>query len=152
MRRHFHKRPWENALFRFVSRYAARTDGGGVNLHTAPIFASRTPQTHKRVLTRAKNEKFELERELKSQVEASRSSAAGGVGAAISARVADERNWVLGKDLSEEEEVVNADLVRDGKVKVLGTWKSFKVFKPYTNGGCEYDGIGHSVGSHMENG
>ena len=57
--------------------------------------------------------------ELKSQVEASRSSAVGGVEAAISAWVADDCNRVLGQVLSEQEGVARAYLVREAKVKEL---------------------------------
>ena len=42
-----------------------------------------------------------------------------GVGAAISAVVADECNRVLGQELSEEEEAAHADLVRDAKGEEL---------------------------------
>ena len=66
--------------------------------------------------------------ELKSQVEASRSSAVGEVEAATSAWVADGRNWVLGRGLSEGEEVARADLVTEAKVKEMDAWKPFRVF------------------------
>ena len=53
--------------------------------------------------------------ELKPQVGAPRSSAVEGVAAAIPACLAEEGNRVSGQELSEEDEAVHADVVREAK-------------------------------------
>ena len=57
--------------------------------------------------------------ELKPQVEASRPSAAEGLGAAVSACEADACNRVSGPELSGEERAAHAKLVREARGKEL---------------------------------
>ena len=73
--------------------------------------------------------------DFKSRVEASRSSAAVGAEAAISARVP-------GQELSGEDGVAHADLVRDAKVEELDAWKSFKAVKPARAGNAGKTAVG----------
>ena len=54
-----------------------------------------------------------------------------GLGAANSPWVADERNRVLGQQLSEEGEELHAGLARDAKVKELDAWKRFGAYEPF---------------------
>ena len=68
--------------------------------------------------------------ELKRQVEARQPSVVEGVDAAASARVADECNRVLGREISPEEETQRAGLVQSAKIRGLEAWKTFGVFEP----------------------
>ena len=61
-----------------------------------------------------------------------------GLGAANSPWVADERNRVLGQQLSEEGEELHAGLARDAKVKELDAWKSCEVCEPFTETNITY--------------
>ena len=61
---------------------------------------------------------------------ATQSCVVKGVDAAIAACVAEERNPVLGQELSEEEGKQYEDLARDAKVNELDSWKRFKAFEP----------------------
>ena len=56
------------------------------------------------------------------------SPVAEGVDGAISARVAEERDRVLGLELSPAEEEQHAELVAAAKVKELADWKKFRRF------------------------
>ena len=49
---------------------------------------------------------------------------------AISAWVADERNRILGQELTPREEDMHADLVKAGKSRELEAWEEFDVFSP----------------------
>ena len=60
---------------------------------------------------------------------ATQSCVVKGVDAAIAACVAEERNPVLGQELSEEERKQYEDLARDAKVTELDAWKQFKAFE-----------------------
>ena len=68
--------------------------------------------------------------DLKPKIEARQSSAVEGADGAISVRVADERNRILGQELTPEEEEVRADLVEAGKLRELEAWENFNVFSP----------------------
>ena len=58
-----------------------------------------------------------------------------GVGAlALSAWVAEECNRVLGRELTEEEERLHADLLNKAKKRELDTLIQFKVFPPLKTG------------------
>ena len=58
--------------------------------------------------------------ELKLKLEANPSAAVEGADGAISAWVADERNCILGKELSQEEEETHAELVKAGNARTGG--------------------------------
>ena len=70
--------------------------------------------------------------ELESRVDATLSSAAEGVDAAISAWVAEECNRSLGQELSEDGERLHVAMAPDAKEKELNLRKQFKVSKPHT--------------------
>ena len=65
---------------------------------------------------------------LKPKFGAYQSSFVEGIGGAISAWVADERNRVLGQEITLEEEEMHTDLVRAGKLRELEAWMKFDVF------------------------
>ena len=69
--------------------------------------------------------------ELNPQVEAHQSSVAGDVGGAVSARVADECNTVLGQELSPEEEEQHAGLVEAAKIREHDSRRKFDVFEQF---------------------
>ena len=68
------------------------------------------------------------------KLEVNPSAAAEGVDGAISARVADKCNRVLGQELSREEEEMHADLANEGKRRELAAWDKFDVFSPLSGG------------------
>ena len=68
--------------------------------------------------------------DLKPQADAPRPSAVAGVEEPILAWVADDCNQVLGQDLSEEKDKMQADIVTEAKVKKLDAWGTFKVPPP----------------------
>ena len=66
--------------------------------------------------------------ELKPHFEAIQSSVVEGVDGAISARVADECNRVLGQELTPGEEETHASLAHEGKLRELAAWERFDVY------------------------
>ena len=72
--------------------------------------------------------------DLVSRLEATQSAAVEGVDCAISARVAGERTRLSGQELTEVEEILHADLVRDAQAKRVSARTQFKVLKPLQEG------------------
>ena len=75
-------------------------------------------------------------------VGASRSSAVVGLEAAISARVADEYNRVLGRGSTEGGETAHANLVREAEAKWPDAWKSSQVSNPLRAGDVGKPAVG----------
>ena len=69
--------------------------------------------------------------ELTPRMEASPSAAAEGVDGAISAWIADERDHILGQELTPEEENIHADLVGAGKLREFEASGKFDVSSPH---------------------
>ena len=69
--------------------------------------------------------------ELKSKLEADPSAAVGGVDGAISARVADESNRILGQELTPEEEEMHANLATAIKPREMAARGEFDVSSPH---------------------
>ena len=72
--------------------------------------------------------------EIKPLVDAHESSAAEGVDGAVPARVADERNRVLGAELSPEEEEQHAALLQAAKMEELVARQKFDIPEPRIGG------------------
>ena len=72
--------------------------------------------------------------EMKAHWDATHASPSEGVGSAISARAATQRNEALGHEPSAEEAKSHGNLVRAAKERELAAWKKFKVFEPVTVG------------------
>ena len=72
--------------------------------------------------------------DLKSRRKATQDSVVAGADSAISARVAEACNRVLGEKVTEEEEISRRDLASAAKERELGAWNHFEVLKPFKEG------------------
>ena len=72
--------------------------------------------------------------DLKGRRDSTHASAAGGVGAAISAWISEERSRVSGQELTEEGEPPYGGLTNAAKARSLNDWKQVKAFQPFKVG------------------
>ena len=109
----------QSALEQIQQQVGAKRSRGDVPATTMEVDLAAT-QAHAQWWARG----------LKPKLEVNPSAAAEGVGGAISAWVADECNRVLGQELPQEEEEMQADLAHEGKRRELEDWGKFDVFSP----------------------
>ena len=75
-----------------------------------------------------------VESDLTSRWNATGDSLVGGLGTAISAWNAGERNRILGQEITEEAEISYQDIAIEAKGGELREWMYFEVFKPFKDG------------------